>query len=70
MFALRVAARARASLLLPVRAMSTATKEMTIRDAINSALDEELERDPKVFIIGASRAPGARSRARALRAHV
>jgi pyruvate/2-oxoglutarate/acetoin dehydrogenase E1 component len=50
--------------------MSTATKEMTIRDAINSALDEELERDPKVFIIGASRAPGARSRARALRAHV
>jgi hypothetical protein len=26
---------------------------MTIRDAINSALDEEMERDPSVFIIGA-----------------
>ena len=27
-------------------------KELTYRDAINSALDEELERDSKVFIIG------------------
>jgi pyruvate dehydrogenase E1 component beta subunit len=26
---------------------------MTIRDSINSALDEEMERDPSVFIIGA-----------------
>ena len=25
---------------------------MTCRDALNSAMDEELERDPKVFIIG------------------
>ena len=25
---------------------------MTVRDALNSALDEELDRDEKVFIIG------------------
>ena len=25
---------------------------MTVRDALNSALDEELERDEKVFIMG------------------
>lgn len=30
----------------------SATTEMTVRDAINSALDEELERDEKVFIMG------------------
>jgi hypothetical protein len=35
-----------------VRAMATAP-EMTIRDALNSAIDEEMERDPTVFIIGA-----------------
>ncbi|KAN0035602.1 hypothetical protein ACTA71_004884 [Dictyostelium dimigraforme] len=29
-----------------------ATKEVTVRDAINSALDEELARDEKVFIMG------------------
>ena len=28
---------------------------MTIRDALNSALDEEMARDEKVFIIGASK---------------
>ncbi|XP_055353727.1 pyruvate dehydrogenase E1 component subunit beta, mitochondrial-like [Paramacrobiotus metropolitanus] len=27
-------------------------KQMTVRDALNSALDEELERDPSVFIMG------------------
>lgn len=27
---------------------------MTLREAINSAIDEEMERDPSVFIIGAS----------------
>lgn len=32
--------------------MATVSSEMTIRDAINSALDEEMERDPSVFIIG------------------
>lgn len=25
---------------------------MTVRDALNSAMDEELERDPNVFLIG------------------
>lgn len=25
---------------------------MTVRDALNSALDEELARDPKVFLMG------------------
>ena len=29
-----------------------ATTEMTVRDAINSAIDEEMERDDKVFILG------------------
>uniref|UniRef100_A0A7R9VDY4 Pyruvate dehydrogenase E1 component subunit beta n=1 Tax=Chlamydomonas euryale TaxID=1486919 RepID=A0A7R9VDY4_9CHLO len=33
------------------RAMSTVT-EMTVRDALNSALDEELEKDDKVYILG------------------
>eukprot|EP00899_Mesostigma_viride_P015483 jgi/Mesvir1/23936/Mv10711-RA.1 len=31
---------------------NAASVEMTIRDALNSALDEELERDPNVFIMG------------------
>ena len=25
---------------------------MTVRDALNSAMDEELERDPNVFLVG------------------
>ena len=25
---------------------------MTVRDALNTALDEEIERDPKVFLLG------------------
>jgi pyruvate dehydrogenase E1 component beta subunit len=29
-----------------------ATKDMTVREAINEAIDEEMERDEKVFIIG------------------
>jgi len=29
-----------------------ATKQMTIRDALNSAIDEEIRRDDKVFILG------------------
>lgn len=29
-----------------------ATTQVTVRDAINSALDEELGRDPNVFLIG------------------
>ncbi|OMO93783.1 hypothetical protein COLO4_16676 [Corchorus olitorius] len=31
---------------------STAVKEMTVREALNSALDEEMAADPRVFIIG------------------
>jgi pyruvate dehydrogenase E1 component beta subunit len=31
---------------------ATTTTEMTVRDAINSAIDEEMERDAKVFILG------------------
>lgn len=27
-------------------------KQMTVRDALNSALDEEMERDERVFILG------------------
>ena len=30
----------------------TAKKDMTCRDALNSAMDEEIARDEKVFIIG------------------
>ncbi|KMZ66092.1 Pyruvate dehydrogenase E1 component subunit beta [Zostera marina] len=39
---------------LPVstRNYSTATKEMTVRDALNSALDEEMSADSRVFMIG------------------
>ena len=28
------------------------TRQMTVRDALNSALDEELARDPSVYILG------------------
>ncbi|KAF1742160.1 hypothetical protein MXB_1964 [Myxobolus squamalis] len=28
------------------------SKDMTVRDALNSAIDEEIERDPRVFVIG------------------
>jgi len=34
------------------RSMATVSSEMTVRDAINSALDEEMERDETVFVIG------------------
>ncbi|KAJ0973557.1 hypothetical protein J5N97_021516 [Dioscorea zingiberensis] len=39
------------SFVLP-RNYATATKEMTVRDALNSALDEEMSADPKVFLMG------------------
>ena len=32
--------------------MGVATTSLTVRDALNSALDEELARDEKVFIMG------------------
>ncbi|MES1913488.1 MAG: hypothetical protein MHM6MM_005684 [Cercozoa sp. M6MM] len=35
-----------------LRHMSTGTKRMTVREALNSALDEELARDESVFIMG------------------
>nr|XP_023870702.1 pyruvate dehydrogenase E1 component subunit beta-1, mitochondrial-like [Quercus suber] len=31
---------------------AAAAKKMTVRDALNSALDEEMSADPKVFLIG------------------
>lgn len=30
----------------------TTTPQMTVRDALNSAMDEEMARDDKVFIMG------------------
>nr|ABR17672.1 unknown [Picea sitchensis]ACN39859.1 unknown [Picea sitchensis] len=36
----------------PLRQLSTAAKEMTVRDALNSAIDEEMSADPKVFLMG------------------
>lgn len=35
-----------------LRTYSTAAKEITVRDALNSALDEEMSADPRVFIMG------------------
>ncbi|KVI05749.1 pyruvate dehydrogenase E1 component subunit beta-1, mitochondrial isoform X4 [Cynara cardunculus var. scolymus] len=37
---------------MPMRHYSSATKEMTVRDALNSALDEEMAADPNVFVMG------------------
>ncbi|GAA0148973.1 dehydrogenase [Lithospermum erythrorhizon] len=34
------------------RAYSSSGKEMTVRDALNSAIDEEMSADPKVFVMG------------------
>ncbi|XP_012842751.1 PREDICTED: pyruvate dehydrogenase E1 component subunit beta-1, mitochondrial-like [Erythranthe guttata] len=34
------------------RAFSSSAKQMTVRDALNSALDEEMSADPTVFIMG------------------
>lgn len=47
-----VATSAGRSLAVSRRAMATVASEMTVRDALNSALDEELARDEKVFIMG------------------
>ncbi|PON51892.1 Pyruvate dehydrogenase E1 component subunit beta [Parasponia andersonii] len=35
-----------------LRNYASAAKEMTVRDALNSALDEEMSADPKVFLMG------------------
>ncbi|KAL3631177.1 hypothetical protein CASFOL_024161 [Castilleja foliolosa] len=37
---------------MALRAFSSSAKEMTVRDALNSALDEEMSADPKVFLMG------------------
>ena len=31
---------------------SVSVKQLTVRDALNSAIDEELERDDRVFVMG------------------
>lgn len=46
--ALRVPGPRRAQGISAARALT----QMTVRDAINTTLDEEMERDPDVFIIG------------------
>ncbi|KAL2903781.1 Pyruvate dehydrogenase E1 component subunit beta-1 mitochondrial [Bienertia sinuspersici] len=38
--------------VLALRSYSSSGKQMTVRDALNSALDEEMAADPKVFMIG------------------
>ena len=48
----RHAPAALASRSFHVSAAAFAPKEMTVRDALNSALDEELGRDPTVYIMG------------------
>jgi pyruvate/2-oxoglutarate/acetoin dehydrogenase E1 component len=34
---------------------------MTVRDALNSALDEEMSADPSVFLMGEEVSPGKKS---------
>ncbi|KAL7482263.1 hypothetical protein ACHAW6_007946 [Cyclotella cf. meneghiniana] len=41
-----------ASTVLSFSQRTFATSEMTVRDAINTAIDEEMERDSRVFILG------------------
>lgn len=47
-----VASQARGLLQQATRAYASDSKEMTVRDALNSALDEELARDSTVYILG------------------
>ncbi|KAF1330784.1 Pyruvate dehydrogenase e1 component subunit beta, partial [Globisporangium splendens] len=47
----KAVARATQSAVLR-RTMATVSSEMTVRDALNTAMDEELERDEKVFLLG------------------
>ncbi|KAG8388116.1 hypothetical protein BUALT_Bualt02G0092300 [Buddleja alternifolia] len=37
---------------IALRAFSSSAKQMTVLDALNSALDEEMSADPKVFLMG------------------
>lgn len=34
------------------RTYATGTKEMTVREALNEAMVEEMEKNPKVFVLG------------------
>lgn len=34
------------------RTYATGSKEMTVRDALNEAMVEEMEKNPKVFVLG------------------
>ena len=36
----------------PSRKLSTAAKEMTVQDTLNSTIDEGMSVDPKVFLMG------------------
>ncbi|CAN7066095.1 unnamed protein product, partial [Brassica rapa subsp. trilocularis] len=40
------------SALVSARSYAAGSKEMTVRDALNSAIDEEMSADPKVFVMG------------------
>ncbi|XAR50370.1 Pyruvate dehydrogenase (acetyl-transferring) [Bertholletia excelsa] len=40
------------SLILASRSYSSSSKTMTVREALNSAIDEEMSADPKVFVMG------------------
>ncbi|KAJ8649033.1 hypothetical protein MRB53_002056 [Persea americana] len=44
--------RVQPSLTALPRNFSSGGKDMTVRDALNSALDEEMSADPKVFLMG------------------
>lgn len=35
-----------------LRTYATGPKEMTVREALNEAMVEEMERNPKVFVLG------------------
>ncbi len=42
------------------RGPSRSATSMTVRDALNSAMDEEIGRDPKVFLMGGGCVNGRR----------
>ncbi|KAL4401934.1 pyruvate dehydrogenase E1, beta subunit [Malassezia pachydermatis] len=52
--AMRPAALTRVPFTMPVRTMASESgpQEMTVRDALNSAMEEELHRDSRVFLLG------------------
>merc|ERR1711935_1168794 len=44
--------RSRPALATAHRMLSTGTQQITVREALNSALDEEIARDDNVFLLG------------------